>query len=599
MSNAITEEKDRELPPNRDGEIKRVPTPAVVDLQSEVLDASRLKEAGQGDAMRARSSIESRTDLRLAATNEAMRAEPTRTIATLQVEQDAARRWVELDSSDFGRIRSDMRRQTSLEAIAGHVRVSPEYAEELKKRSPVIADAARALNEERAKVEREAAALRAQQDQQAKIDSAKETRSLLIDAAALAVVAALRGRETAKVVERLAISPDTTTQQLRDAQLSLKAPPLDGRVTAPNDPDIEAQRLRTIKRPVVEEELNQTLLTRYIVSQEKRGLFDKTTTEFTHRSGEQQGRIAFVDTGKSLSTELEDKSTIRAMVEVATAKNWKEVTVGGSDDFRRNPWLEASLNNLKVRGYEPRESDKQMLVELQERQLPRNAINVVEREAKRDEPRQPVAPMAAQQRHVDGDALTPQEKTVIDNSRAFLNSKALGDKFTDATLRELEAKPRGERVYAGEILAHGKAPFQNDKTKDDSYYVTLKTSSGEQVIWGKGLGEAMRERTTGEQIVLQNIGKRDVTVQERVVDAQGQFTGTRLKETQLNAWTTEPLSRFILKAQAELTSKSESRAPAFGVYDSKAPRAVAQPDAPNRFTEQQRSAEATRKGLER
>ena len=46
------------------------------------------------------------------------------------------------------------------------------------------------------------------------------------------------------------------------------------------------------------------------------------------------------------------------MVEVATAKNWKEITVSGTDDFRRNAWIEARLNGVKVKGYEPREADK-------------------------------------------------------------------------------------------------------------------------------------------------------------------------------------------------------------------------------------------------
>jgi hypothetical protein len=292
MNNAITEGKDRELPPDRNGEIKRTPTPASVELQSEILAASRDNESGQGAAARARSSIESRTDLRVAATNEVMRAEPNRAVNTVAVDQETARRWADLDAADFGRIRSDTRRETALESIAGHVRASPEYADELKKRSPSISEAARALNDERAKQERESA-------QQAHIAASNQARMAVLDAAALAAVAAVRTRETVRVVDQLASAPDTATQQLRDAQQSLKAPPLDGRGTAPNDPDIAAQQRRTIKRPVIEEELSAALLKRYIVSQEQRGLFNKGSTEFTFRDGSNQGRLAFVDVGKS------------------------------------------------------------------------------------------------------------------------------------------------------------------------------------------------------------------------------------------------------------------------------------------------------------
>jgi hypothetical protein len=353
---------------------------------------------------------------------------------------------------------------------------------------------------------------------------------------------------------------------------------------------------------VGEDELSQALLTRFIVSHEKRGLLDKGTTEFTFRNGDEQGRVAFVDAGKALSTEREDKATIRAMIEVATAKNWKEVTVSGTDDFKRNAWIEASLSGLQVRGYEPREADKQILAELQQRNKPANVITAVEQEHKRDQPREPArtpAEPVAQRKHIDGDALTAHEKTVLDNSRAILDSKALGDQFTQAALRELEAKLRGERVYVGEIVDHGRAPYQFNKDNDDSYYVTLKTRAGEQVIWGKGLAEAMQERSAGEQIVLQNIGKRDVTVQERVRDAQGQVIGSRPKESQLNAWKSELLSRFSEKARTDFSNRSAARQPSLGVYDAKAPRAPVQPAAPARTPDQQRNAEQQRNSRER
>ena len=178
-------------------------------------------------------------------------------------------------------------------------------------------------------------------------------------------------------------------------------------------------------------------------------------------------------------------------------------------------------------------------------------------------------------------------------------AKQRRDQFTQAALRELEAKLRGERVYVGEIVDHGRAPYQFKRDNDHSYYVTLMTRDREQVIWGKGLAEAMLERNAGEQIVLQNIGKRDVTVQERVRDAQGQAIGLRPKESQLNAWKSELLSRFSEKARTDFSSRSAARQPSLGVYDAKAPRAPVQPAAPARATDQQRHAEQQRNSRER
>lgn len=868
MRNQITEGKDRELPPDEHGEIRRAPTPALIDLHGEVKEASALKESGQGDAMRARSSIESRTDLRLAATNEAMRADPVRPASTLVVEVETARRWADLDAVDFGRIRSDSRRENALEAIAGHMRASPEYADELKKRSPTLADAARTINDERgkfehqiaspsidrnaatlairgpapleaeqrdlakqdaqslavlpegaerhsaavtigenarthlayrdelqrsapqvareaeaaaadrgalravdrrndelmvvprdalsvkdareavtadvealntikdqstrymaavaisdniqnqanyraeiqiqapeiakeahvagvennrriaekenrkaeehaamqlAKVERAAgwspeqaadqvkkdtaslskadateryyllgdmavaiqhskaysealtktapetsrevearreqdAAEKAAADQRREnIGAAAQSRSALIDAAALAAVAAVRSRETARVVEQLASSPDTATQQLRDAQQALKAPPFDGRVTAPNDPDIAAQQLRVLKRPIAEQELSEVLTSRFIVSHEKRGLLDKGPTEFTFKAGEQQGRVAFRDVGKSLRTDLEDKAIIRAMVEVAATKNWQEITVSGTDDFRRNAWLEASLNNMKVKGYEPRVADLKILADLQKdapkagvRHAGENTITVVDRESQRTLPVEPQAPSKAAQKHIDGDALTRHEKAVMDNSRSLLTSQDLGDKFTQAALLELESKLRGERVYVGELVGHGKAPYKFDKKNDDSYYVTLKTPAGEQVIWGKGLVEAMQDRKKGDEIVLQNVGRRDVTVQEHVRDDKGAVLTVRPKDSHLNSWTSELLSQVTERAKADFANRAGDRQPSLGVYDPKAERTTpSQPAVEREPKSPQRNQEAQRNSRDR
>ena len=51
------------------------------------------------------------------------------------------------------------------------------------------------------------------------------------------------------------------------------------------------------------------------------------------------------------------------------------------------------------------------------------------------------------------DVLTPHEKAVIEQSRAILNDKALGDQFTESALRELEARLRSDRARAGGVQA--------------------------------------------------------------------------------------------------------------------------------------------------
>lgn len=839
MRNTVAEGAGRDLEPDEEGEIRRAATPALDDLKREIDSAWSGTEARQAAGTRERSSIESRADLRVASTNEAMRADPSRLSVTLTVEQETARRWAELDARDYGRIRSESRREVALEAIGGHMRASTEYSEEIKKRAPILADAAKALNEERERIERvmalptiegttaalaaaaatgdladaeerrmargdahslavalpgpdrhaaaalvgesakkypayrdelnrvapdlaraaeqaavereavlgierrndellpvprdgmsvadaraavaldlrsielvtdddaryraavamgdnargqanyraelelqapevarEVRAATAENDRRAAdkddrkaaefddmqrakgdrasawtpeqateqarsdlaslraadaterqyltddmavaaernksyaqvlaqeapevarevearrdqlaaeraatelrkdgLSAAAQARASLIEAAAVAAVAAVRTRETARVAEQLTRRADAPAQVLEGSQRPLSAPRMDIGTAAASESEVVGQRGRAIKRPVADDELSQALLTRFVVSHDKRGLLDRGSAAFTFRSGSDQGRVAFVDAGKALSTEREDKATIRAMIEVSMAKRWSEITVSGTDEFRRGAWLEASLHGVKVRGYEPHEADLQILADLQKRDKPTNVITGTEREHTRNAPRESVHDRpepTSTLKHIDGDALTPHEKTVLTNSRAILDAKALGEQFTEAALRELEAKLRGERVYVGEIVDHGRAPYKFDKANDENYYVTLRTRAGEQVIWGKGLAEAMQERQAGEQIVLQNTGRRAVQVQERVRDAAGHVVSTRPKDSQLNSWKAELLSRFSDKARRDFASRTSTGQPSFGVYDPKAPRA--------------------------
>lgn len=49
------------------------------------------------------------------------------------------------------------------------------------------------------------------------------------------------------------------------------------------------------------------------------------------------------------------------------------------------------------------------------------------------------------------------------------------------------------RSYAGILVHHGAAPYQNDPANQGSYYVTLETPAGPQTLWDAGLEQAMRD----------------------------------------------------------------------------------------------------------
>ncbi|WP_433706488.1 DUF5710 domain-containing protein [Paraburkholderia sacchari] len=69
----------------------------------------------------------------------------------------------------------------------------------------------------------------------------------------------------------------------------------------------------------------------------------------------------FEDVGARLNSRQNDRATMADMVAVAKAKNWDSIVVRGSETFRRNAWIEASLAGVDVKGFKPAESDEALL----------------------------------------------------------------------------------------------------------------------------------------------------------------------------------------------------------------------------------------------
>lgn len=86
--------------------------------------------------------------------------------------------------------------------------------------------------------------------------------------------------------------------------------------------------------------------------------------------------VAFEDRGKLLSSSREDNKTIGAMVAVAKSKNWNEIQVKGTEEFKRKAWLEAASQGIKVKGFKPTERDMAALQAKQE-EMSRNQIQHV------------------------------------------------------------------------------------------------------------------------------------------------------------------------------------------------------------------------------
>ncbi|MFD2180050.1 LPD7 domain-containing protein [Veronia pacifica] len=62
---------------------------------------------------------------------------------------------------------------------------------------------------------------------------------------------------------------------------------------------------------------------------------------------------AFVSNGLSMETEKPSPKVAASMINLALAKSWSEIKVQGTEEFKREVWLQASVHGIKVVGYEP------------------------------------------------------------------------------------------------------------------------------------------------------------------------------------------------------------------------------------------------------
>jgi putative DNA primase/helicase len=220
--------------------------------------------------------------------------------------------------------------------------------------------------------------------------------------------------------------------------------------------------------------------------------------------------VAFVDKGTRLTAKTHNKAIIQDLVAIAKSRDWQEVTVAGTQAFRRAAWKEAYVAGLTVIGYTPSDIERA----------------AVERER--------------------GHRAAPTEKSPAErkNPEPGRGSGSVpSDSPSDPRLRQSE-----KGVVYGRLVAHGEAPYQHDGTKSASYFVTIKDASGrERTSWGVGLGEAIRESKTApavnDQVGIRRTGATPVTVVQHSIDDQG-TTVSQPIEAKRNQWVVEKAEYF-------------------------------------------------------
>lgn len=192
-------------------------------------------------------------------------------------------------------------------------------------------------------------------------------------------------------------------------------------------------------------------------------------------------RPAFVDEGSSLSTKACDKATALDMVNLAAHRGWESMKVSGPQDFRREVWIEGAAKGITVEGYKPNERD-------------------IEEAARR------------------GDLERARTVTRTDTPVSERGTGADRNTSAQSATKQTPEAINYAQGVRGEVVAHGEAPYKNEKDAAESYFVRLRLEDGRMHdVWGKGLSEVANDNNikAGDKITLTSTGTQQVTFTER------------------------------------------------------------------------------------
>jgi hypothetical protein len=270
-------------------------------------------------------------------------------------------------------------------------------------------------------------------------------------------------------------------------------------------------------------------------------------------------QLAFEDLGASLVTEHNRPDVVESMVDMARAKSWRRVRVSGHEAFRSEVWLQGTLLGIKVSGYEPMTADLARLADARQVRLNNRIVSGPE-----IEPKTAAGFTAhADEHHVESSLVLPQERTCTASEDAspagpVRKESSTPPNFTknrNATIDE----PDAPRRYAGELREHGRAPFQHNPARSASYYAVFRDAAGDDhVLWGVDLERAVFEAqaAVGQEVTLENLGRRLVTVAVPVLDDNGAVVAREEKDVFRNTWQVDVVQRRRQSSQTTSRTKT-------------------------------------------
>lgn len=279
---------------------------------------------------------------------------------------------------------------------------------------------------------------------------------------------------------------------------------------------------------------------------EKQYLKAEDRYHFRDRTGE----VAFEAQPKRLVTTHETPGIVSSMVDLAETRGWETLKLAGTEDFRREAWLQASLRGLDVTGFSPNKLDKVRLDEMRSEFGPnRDRRNTIAQG--QDHPKEKdhaEFPQFNEPARSEGrPALSEGQDAVLAALGKAMRARGDSDQAI-AAATELAGQKLGKgRVHVGKLTETGMAPYQDKAGEVQSHYVVLEDDAGRrQKIWGADLPRAIEDAQAakGEQIALAFRGQKAVTVTVRVPSEDGKGVRLEKREVERNAWEAVRLDRL-------------------------------------------------------
>lgn len=259
------------------------------------------------------------------------------------------------------------------------------------------------------------------------------------------------------------------------------------------------------------------------------------------------GQDAFRDYGDRIvmaSPEAsENDRMILAALLSAKANQRGAVEITGSEAFIQRTMTLIADHNIEVHLKNPqqREQFEALLKSRAENTVPQNGLDIG--------PAGPSVEPAPAQAAADSQVVPP--------SASAASEIPAQPAAPELTTVEKETLRTG---LTGKLLDAGNAPYQFDKNKTDSFYVQMRTKVGNKTFWGVELEQALKDsgKQPGDMVKLQFLGKKPVTVNVPVKDADGKVTGFERLDTHRNHWTVTPaMDNRLLVADRHAVAPAE------------------------------------------